>query len=99
MGAVPVFAEIDETFCLSPEGIEAAVTPRTKAVLLVHLFGSMARMDEIVRVCEKHNLILVEDAAPALGGTYTGNTWGPSERWGAFLSISSRSSQREKGAP
>jgi 8-amino-3,8-dideoxy-alpha-D-manno-octulosonate transaminase len=84
VGAVPVFAEIDETFCLSPEGIEAAVTPRTKAVLLVHLFGSMARMDEIVRVCEKHNLILVEDAAPALGGTYHGKHLGTFGKVGCF---------------
>ena len=84
VGAIPVFAEIDETFCLSPEGIEAAVTPRTKAVLLVHLFGSMARMDEIVRVCEKHNLILVEDAAPALGGTYGGKPLGTFGKVGCF---------------
>jgi 8-amino-3,8-dideoxy-alpha-D-manno-octulosonate transaminase len=84
VGAVPVFAEIDETLCLSPEGIEAAVTPRTKAVLLVHLFGSMARMDEIVRVCEKHNLILVEDAAPALGGTYRGKHLGTFGKVGCF---------------
>jgi 8-amino-3,8-dideoxy-alpha-D-manno-octulosonate transaminase len=84
VGAVPVFAEIDETFCLSPEGIEAAITPRTKAVLLVHLFGSMARMDEIVRVCEKHNLILVEDAAPALGGTYRGKHLGTFGKVGCF---------------
>jgi 8-amino-3,8-dideoxy-alpha-D-manno-octulosonate transaminase len=84
VGAVPVFAEIDETLCLSPEGIEAAVTPRTKAVLLVHLFGSMAKMDEIVRVCEKHNLILVEDAAPALGGTYRGKHLGTFGEVGCF---------------
>jgi 8-amino-3,8-dideoxy-alpha-D-manno-octulosonate transaminase len=84
VGAVPVFAEIDETLCLSPEGIEAAVTPRTKAVLLVHLFGSMARMDEIVRVCEKHDLILIEDAAPALGGTYEGRHLGTFGKVGCF---------------
>lgn len=84
VGAIPVFAEIDETLCLSPEGIEAAVTPRTKAVLLVHLFGSMAKMDEIVQVCEKHNLILVEDAAPALGGTYRGKHLGTFGKVGCF---------------
>ncbi len=84
VGAVPVFAEIDETLCLSPEGIEAAVTPRTKAVLLVHLFGSMAKMEEIVRVCEKHNLILVEDAAPALGATYRGKHVGTFGKVGCF---------------
>ena len=61
-GAVPIFAEIDETLCLSPEGIEAAITPRTKAINLVHMCGSMARMDEIKAVCKKHNLVILEDA-------------------------------------
>ncbi len=84
VGAVPVFAEIDETLCLSPEGIEAAVTDRTRAVLLVHLFGSMARMEEIVQVCKKHDLILVEDAAPALGGTYRGKHLGTFGKVGCF---------------
>lgn len=84
VGAVPVFAEIDETLCLSPEGIEAALTPRTRAVLLVHLFGSMGRMDEIVRVCKDHNLILVEDAAPALGATYRGRHVGTFGKVGCF---------------
>ena len=84
VGAVPVFAEIDETLCLSPEGIEAAITPRTKAVLLVHLFGSMAKMDEIIGVCRKHDLILVEDAAPALGATYKGKHVGTFGEVGCF---------------
>jgi 8-amino-3,8-dideoxy-alpha-D-manno-octulosonate transaminase len=84
VGAVPVFAEIDETLCLSPDGIEAAATPRTKAVLLVHLFGSMARVDEIVRVCRKHGLVLVEDAAPALGASVGGRLAGTFGKVGCF---------------
>jgi 8-amino-3,8-dideoxy-alpha-D-manno-octulosonate transaminase len=83
-GAIPVFAEIDETLCLSPEGIEKAITPRTKAVLLIQVFGSMARMDEILAVCEKHNLILIEDAAPALGGSYKGKMLGNFGKISAF---------------
>ncbi|MEI6677460.1 MAG: DegT/DnrJ/EryC1/StrS family aminotransferase [Mariniphaga sp.] len=83
-GAIPVFAEIDETLCLSPEGIERAITPRTKAVLLIQVFGSMARMDEILAVCEKHNLILIEDAAPALGGSYKGKMLGNFGKISAF---------------
>jgi 8-amino-3,8-dideoxy-alpha-D-manno-octulosonate transaminase len=75
-GGVPVFADIDETLCLSPEAIEKAITPRTKAVLLIQVFGSMGRMDEIVEVCKKHNLKLIEDAAPALGGSYKGKMLG-----------------------
>lgn len=83
-GAVPVFAEIDETLCLSPEGIEKAITPRTKAVLIVQVFGSMGRMDEILAVCQKYNLILIEDAAPALGGSYKGKMLGNFGRMSAF---------------
>jgi 8-amino-3,8-dideoxy-alpha-D-manno-octulosonate transaminase len=83
-GAIPVFAEIDETLCLSPEGIEKAITPRTKAVLLIQVFGSMARMNEILAVCEKHNLVLIEDAAPALGGSYKGKMLGNFGKMSAF---------------
>ena len=83
-GAIPVFAEIDETLCLSPEGIEKAITPRTKAVLLIQVFGSMAKMDEILAVCEKNNLILIEDAAPALGGSYKGKMLGNFGKMSAF---------------
>jgi len=83
-GAIPVFAEIDETLCLSPEGIEKAITPRTKAVLIVQVFGSMGRMDEILAVCKKHNLILIEDAAPALGGSYKGKLLGNFGKMSAF---------------
>jgi 8-amino-3,8-dideoxy-alpha-D-manno-octulosonate transaminase len=84
LGAVPVFAEIDETLCLSPEGIRAAITPRTRAVLLVHLFGSMARLDEIVALCRERDLVLVEDAAPALGATYRGRRVGTFGKVGCF---------------
>src|ERR1043165_6449014 len=62
IGATPIFAEIDETLCLSAEGIEKAITPRTKAVCLVHMCGGNADMDAIMNVIKKHNLILVEDA-------------------------------------
>lgn len=69
-GAIPVFAEIDETLCLYAAGIEAAITPRTKAVLLVHMCGSMAQVDKIADLCKKHNLILIEDTAQALGAKF-----------------------------
>jgi 8-amino-3,8-dideoxy-alpha-D-manno-octulosonate transaminase len=52
-GAVPVFAEIDETLCLDPEAIGAALTPRTKAVLTVHMCGGMAQIEEIQNICQK----------------------------------------------
>lgn len=75
-GAVPVFAEIDETLCLSAKSIEAAITPKTKAVMLIHMVGAMAQIDEIVEVCNKHNIILIEDTAQALGGSYKGKMLG-----------------------
>ncbi len=49
-GGLPVFAEVDESLCLSPEGIEKAITPKTKAILLVHMRGQMAWMDEIMTI-------------------------------------------------
>lgn len=84
MGTVPVFAEIDDTLCLSPEGIRAALTPRTKAVVLVHMCGAMARLNEILEICHEHGLILIEDTAQALGGTYHGKPLGTFGKVGAF---------------
>lgn len=75
-GAVPVFAEIDETLCLSAASIEAAITPKTKAVMLVHMVGGMAQIDEIVEVCNKHNIVLIEDTAQSLGGSFKGQMLG-----------------------
>ena len=56
-GALPVFADIDETLCLSAEGIRKAITPRTKGVCLVHMCGQMADMDAIMQVIDEHNLV------------------------------------------
>ena len=83
-GALPIFAEIDETLCLSPEGIEAAITPNTKAVLLVHMLGAAADMDGIMEVCEKHNLILIEDAGQAMGAFWKGKSVGLFGKAGSF---------------
>jgi 8-amino-3,8-dideoxy-alpha-D-manno-octulosonate transaminase len=76
IGAKPVFAEIDETLCLSAEGIEKAITSNTKAVCLVHMCGGMADMDAIMSVIKKHNLILVEDAGQAFASSYKGTATG-----------------------
>jgi dTDP-4-amino-4,6-dideoxygalactose transaminase len=67
-GAVPVFADIDpETYCLDAAAVEAAVTPRTRAVIAVHLFGHPADVDALRAVCARHDLALLEDAAQAFG--------------------------------
>ncbi|HVS95394.1 MAG TPA: DegT/DnrJ/EryC1/StrS family aminotransferase [Puia sp.] len=67
----PVFAEVDrKTFCLDPAAVEIAVTPRTKAILPVHLYGHAAPMQEIMDIARKHNLAVIEDNAQAIGSTY-----------------------------
>ncbi|MCX7804128.1 MAG: DegT/DnrJ/EryC1/StrS family aminotransferase [Planctomycetota bacterium] len=72
-GARPVFADIERsTCCLSPEAVEAAVGPRTEAVIVVHYAGQMADMDPIRAVCSRKGLLLIEDSAQTLGGTYKG---------------------------
>jgi dTDP-4-amino-4,6-dideoxygalactose transaminase len=80
VGARPVFADIDpDTFCLSPEAAEAAITSRTKAIMPVHLYGQPADMPRFEAICQKHGLILLEDAAQAHGasiGERRIGTWG-----------------------
>lgn len=72
-GAKPVFADIDEaSFNIDPERLEAAITPRTKAVMPVHLYGQPCDMDEICAIARKHGVVLLEDAAQAVGATYRG---------------------------
>jgi 8-amino-3,8-dideoxy-alpha-D-manno-octulosonate transaminase len=83
-GALPVFAEIDETLCLSAAGIKAAITPKTKAVLLVHMCGGMANMDEILKVVKDHNLTLVEDAGQAFAASYKGTSVGLFGKTGCY---------------
>jgi dTDP-4-amino-4,6-dideoxygalactose transaminase len=77
LGAKPVFVDIDPvTFNIDPAGIEAKVTPRTKCVLPVHLFGQCADMDPILAVAKKHGLAVIEDAAQAIGSEYRGRRAG-----------------------
>jgi 8-amino-3,8-dideoxy-alpha-D-manno-octulosonate transaminase len=84
IGAIPVFAEIDETLCLSAAGLRKAITPKTKGVCLVHMCGQMAQMDEIMAVINEHNLVLVEDAGQAMGASYKGVSTGLWGRTGAY---------------
>jgi 8-amino-3,8-dideoxy-alpha-D-manno-octulosonate transaminase len=83
-GALPVFAEIDETLCLSAAGIKKAITPKTKAILLVHMCGQMAQMDEIMQVVKDHNLVLVEDAGQAMAASYKGTSTGLFGKTGCY---------------
>jgi len=83
-GALPIFGEIDETLCLSPAGIEAAITPKTKAVLVIHMCGAPADIDGLLAVCKKHNLVLLEDCGQAMGASYKGKSVGLHGVAGAF---------------
>jgi dTDP-4-amino-4,6-dideoxygalactose transaminase len=70
--ARPVLAEVDGTFCLDPEDVEARITSRTRAIIAVHMLGNPARLDELRAVADRHGLALIEDAAQAFGATYRG---------------------------
>jgi len=84
-GAVPVFADIDpRTFNIDPASIEAKITPRTKAIVPVHLNGCPADMDRIMDIARRHNLFVVEDAAQAHGATYKGKLVGTFGDIGCF---------------
>jgi UDP-2-acetamido-2-deoxy-ribo-hexuluronate aminotransferase len=68
----PVFVEVDpKTFCIDPAAIEAAITPKTKAIVPVHLYGHSADMEAIMAIAKKHNLFVIEDNAQAIGADYT----------------------------
>ena len=68
----PVFVEVNkQTFCLDPEAIEKAITPKTKAIVPVHLYGHAADMEKIMAIAAKHNLFVIEDNAQGIGCTYT----------------------------
>ena len=77
LGATPVFCDIEpENWCLSPESVEEAITPRTKAIIVVDLFGNMPRMEAIQAISQRHGIPLIEDAAEALGSIYKGTRAG-----------------------
>jgi UDP-2-acetamido-2-deoxy-ribo-hexuluronate aminotransferase len=68
----PVFVEVDaKTFCIDPTAVEAAITPKTKAIVPVHLYGQSADMERIMEIAKKHNLYVIEDNAQAIGSDYT----------------------------
>jgi len=75
-GALPVFAEVDESFGIDPADLEAKVTPQTKAIMVVHLFGAPVAMDRIMPVARRHGLKVLEDVAQSAGGKYQGRRLG-----------------------
>jgi perosamine synthetase len=84
-GGVPVFADIDpNSFCLNPKSIRERITPRTKAIIIVHILGHPAEMDEIMAIAREHNLLVVEDCAQTPKGKYKGKYLGTIGDIGVF---------------
>ncbi|WP_054032555.1 DegT/DnrJ/EryC1/StrS family aminotransferase [Desulfatitalea tepidiphila] len=83
-GGVPIFADIDETLCLDPKAVEAALTPRTRAVVAVHMCGAMARIDDIQELCRRKGLVLIEDTCQSVGATFGGRSLGTFGQMGCF---------------
>lgn len=81
----PVMVDVDpNTFCVTPEEIEKAISPKTKAIVPVHLFGQCADMDGIMEVAKRHNLYVIEDTAQAIGAVYTSPKTGSQKMAGAI---------------
>lgn len=83
-GLVPVLAEIDESLTLDPDDIEHRITPRTKAIMPVHMLGNPCDMDRIMAIAQKHNLLVLEDCCQAAGASYKGEKVGSIGHIGAF---------------
>ncbi len=84
LGAVPVLVDIDDTLGLDPAAVQAAITPKTKAVMVVQMCGGMANMDALQNICQANNLLLIEDACQAIGGTYKNKPLGSIGDLGCF---------------
>jgi len=85
LGAKPIFVDIlPDTWCLDPKMVEALITPRTKAIIAVHLYGNLCEMNELLAIGEKHGIPVIEDAAEAIGSIYHGKRAGSIGRFGTF---------------
>ncbi len=85
LGATPVFVDIlPDSWCLDPEQVEAAITPKTKAIVAVHLYGNLCDMDALLAIGKRHGISVIEDAAGAIGSVYKGKRAGSMGCFGAF---------------
>ncbi len=85
LGAKPVFVDIlPDSWCIDPEQAEAAITPRTKAIIAVHLYGNLCELDRLLAIGRKHGIPIIEDAAEAIGSVWHGNRAGSMGFFGAF---------------
>ena len=84
LSAIPVLVDIDDTLTLDPKAVEKAITPQTKVIMPVHMCGSMADLEPLKSLCDKHDLVLLEDACQAIGGSYQGKALGSYGHLGCF---------------
>ena len=84
VGAIPVIVDIDDTLTIDPKAIEAAIRPRTRAVVPVHMWGAACDMASIMAIAERHNLLVIEDACQGVGGSYEGRKFGTIGHAGCF---------------
>ncbi len=84
VGAIPVFTDVDETLTLHPDAVRKNITPKTKALMPVHMCGSMAQLDELTTICKEHKLLLLEDACQSMGASYKGRFLGTIGHAGTF---------------
>lgn len=85
LGAKPVFVDIlPDTWCLDPQCVREAITPKTKAIIAVHLYGNLCEMDELMAIGEQNGIHVIEDAAEAIGSVYRGKRAGSIGKFGTF---------------
>ena len=84
LGATPVVVDIDDTLTLDIDAVKTCISPKTKAIMPVHMCGSMANLDALKTICNNHDLLLIEDACQAIGGTYKGQALGTIGDLGCF---------------
>lgn len=85
LGAKPVFVDaLPDTWCIDPDKAEAAITPRTKAIIAVHLYGNLCEMDRLLEISAKHGIPVIEDSAEAIGSYWNGHHAGTQGAFGAF---------------
>ena len=85
LGAKPVFVDIlPDTWCLNPQRVREAITPKTKAIIAVHLYGNLCEMGELMAISDEHGIPVIEDAAEAIGSIYHGKRAGSIGKFGTF---------------
>src|SRR6185369_14281680 len=96
-GATPVIVDVNDTLNMDPKAFAAAITPRTRVVIPVHMMGECAEMDEIMAIAAKHNILVMEDAAQALGASYFGKLAGTMGAVGAYSTDAGKSLNTGEG--